>query len=152
MGQRVVPNVAIDKRLANALFANAKMSNQAVAEISKFVGRFVEGAAINPKALQATLGAFSEHYGGLWVGGKATLTDRALLFEPNALNRFIHENGDALQLNLDLKQIDSVTTRFGWLTGIIDITMGDAVISIRCFGSKAFATNIERTRSSVSIG
>ncbi len=33
---------------------------------------------------------FRQSHGGLWVGGRVTLTDSALEFSPNAVNRVVH--------------------------------------------------------------
>jgi hypothetical protein len=146
--EQAMTGEVIDTRMANALFANAAMSKQAAAAIAKFAGHFSEGAKLGLKTAQSTLDTFAQHYGGLWVGGNATLTDQALTFEPNALNHFIHENGDALRLDLALTEIDLVATRFGWFTGIIDITTHGAVFSMRCYGSKSFAASIVQARTS----
>lgn len=140
----------IDTRLANALFANARMSGR-TSDLIEHAGAIgPEGAAEGLKALDSVLDAFADHYGGLWVGGRATLTASTLTFEPNALNRFVHEEGAKLRMDLPLGAIDKVTTRFGWFTGIIDVAALGAVFTLRCYGSKTFAAKIEVARSAVS--
>lgn len=143
-GEPSVSGAIIETRVANALFANARMS----AAAAKLVGELAKGigaaGAVNPiEATKSVLTAFADHYGGLWVGGRATLTDTMLTFEPNVLNRLLHENGEALRLDLPLAAIDQVATRFGWFTGIIDVTAQGAVFSLRCYGSKGFAAKID---------
>jgi hypothetical protein len=136
----------IDTRLANALFANARMSSNATDLIEAAGALGAEGAADGLESLESVLGVFADHYGGLWVGGRATLTASTLSFEPNALNRMVHEKGAELRMELPLAAVDSVTTRFGWFTGIIDVAVGGAVFTLRCYGSKTFAAEIEAAR------
>jgi hypothetical protein len=117
----------IATRLANALFPDAT-PDQAV------IG------AHGPVA--HAIASFARRHGGLWVGGKAVLTDEGLGFAPNALNRAVHAEGGALRLDLPLGEIRSVTKRFGWVTGIIDIGTDGGTFSLRCYGAKAFAAQI----------
>lgn len=140
----------LDKRVANALFKDAKMSQDAAAAIGRVAGALGAGAKMGLESAHLTLDRFASRYGGLWVGGRASLTDTMLMFEPNALNRMIHENGETLRLDLPLEGIERVETRFGWFTGIIDVTAGGAVFSLRCYGSKTFAAKIEAARASVA--
>ena len=139
----------LETRMANALFANAKMSQRALDTIGEFAEPLGAGAKLGLASAQTTLDAFARIYGGLWVGGRAILTEESFTFEPNALNRAIHENGESLRLDLPLGAIDAVTTRFGWFTGIIDIDSRGSVFSLRCYGSKRFAANIEIARGTL---
>ncbi|MEA3031324.1 MAG: hypothetical protein QOG13_2649 [Sphingomonadales bacterium] len=136
----------IDTRLANALFAEAIASSEAV-EIIGEVADIVAPVPTDIRSLLDGLDFIRARYGGLWVGGKATLTEAELTFEPNALNAWVHEDGAALRLNMPLAVIDSVRTRYGFVTGIIDIEALGAIFSLRCYRSRAFAAEIEMARA-----
>src|SRR5687768_7655718 len=114
--------------------------------LSNALTPFGVGADLGIQTLRPTLDAFSARYGGLWVGGRATLTQHALTFEPSAMNRKLHAHGHALRLDIPLAAIDAVETRFGMVTRIIDIVAEGATVSIRCFRSEQFATSIRRAR------
>ena len=133
----------IDTRIVNALFAEARMSAdvaEAVGEIGGELGGV--GGAVAKDSLVSTMAAFREAYGGLWVGGKAVLSDVALRFDANALNRLVHENGEDLRIEIPLSAIEAVTTRFGWFTGIVDVRSAGTLFTLRCYGSKSFAQKI----------
>ncbi|RYD62691.1 MAG: hypothetical protein EOP58_12765 [Sphingomonadales bacterium] len=117
--------------------------------LSEAIAPFALGAAIGIRTIGPTLDALSACYGGLWVGGRATLTQQSLSFEPNAINQRVHADGHTLRLDIPLVAIDAVISRFGILTGIIDIVAGGATVSIRCFRSKQFAASIRRAREDV---
>ena len=133
----------IDSRMANALFADAQLSGTA----SKVVNKLAVGPAGAEQALR-TLESFREAYGGLWVGGHATLTDSALTFEPNGLNRVLHENGESLRFELPLGAIRAVATRPSWFTGIIEVSTDGGTFSLRCYRSKRFAEAIRQAAGS----
>lgn len=117
----------IASKLANALLAEARP----VAAASLVSGGVLE--------------RFREQHGGLWVGGRVTLTPDALTFEPNALNRAVH-TGLAAQ-RIPLAGVASVADRFGWVTRIIDVRQDDgSLFTFRCFGAPAFARQIEAAR------
>ncbi len=79
--------------------------------------------------------------GGLWVGGKVSLTAHELIFEPNAVNRFVHE-GEVTR-RLALATVVQVADRFGWVTRIVDVLLDDGgVFTFRCFGARSFAEKI----------
>jgi hypothetical protein len=118
----------IDKRMANALFANA-----APASLDVVPGEIL---------IRLVLSAFRKAYGGLWVGGTAMLTREALSFKPNAMNRAVHENGAALHFELPLAQVRSVAYRPALFTAIIDVTTAAGTFSLRCYGAKKFANAI----------
>jgi hypothetical protein len=84
---------------------------------------------------------FHNIYGGLWVGGAVDLFEDRLVFAPNALNKAIQTG--ALALDVPLASITKVSWRFGVVTGIVDLDCGDHRLSIRCYGSKAFAAMVE---------
>ncbi|MBB3951026.1 hypothetical protein [Aureimonas jatrophae] len=124
----------IDSRAANALFADARMSQMAERGIS-FGG-------VDPKIVASALDRFSSTQGGLWVGGRAVVTRSAFVFKANRVNRLAHVDGDQLRFEIPLREITSVTYRFGWLSGIVDIGSDRGVFLIRSFRAKAFAQMI----------
>lgn len=139
----------IAKRAANALFADAKLSRDAVDQIEKIIEGLGEvaslptkGASSGLKVVEGVLARFSEKFGGLWVGGTATLRTNKLSFEPNAMNRVLHEDGHALVLDLPLVAISEVLVKSGFVTDIVQIHAQDAMFSIRCFKAKDFARQI----------
>ena len=142
----------LDSKMANALFANARMSEKAGKSLQKWGAQVGEATGIGVDVAQSlattrrVLEAYSAKYGGLWVGGKATLSRAMLSFEPNAVNRFIHENGAFLTLALPLEAIESVTIRPGFLTDIVDVSTDGGVFSLRCFKVKTFARKINDAR------
>lgn len=80
---------------------------------------------------------------GLWVGGEAQLTSSALVFRPNALNKFFHDDPDGLEVIVPLRKIVAVRVRAGFVTDIIHIETTAGQLSIRCFKAKQFAQKIE---------
>ncbi|HEX6604543.1 MAG TPA: hypothetical protein VF027_06665 [Sphingomicrobium sp.] len=158
----------IDKRVANALFADATLRKVKLSEdASEFADRSIEladrtldlglgtvadGVKTGWAAAERVLAAYADHYGGLWVGGTATLTADALAFEPNAMNRLVHENGASLTLDLPLAAIDDVVARGGFVTGIIDVIADGTSFSIRCFKSKPFAETIRSAIAAAAPG
>lgn len=141
----------LETRIANALFGDARISQKALAALSVVSRQGGPGAALGMASIQPTLDAFARFYGGLWVGGRVTLSERVLTFEPNAINRAIHENGDSLRLDLPLRQIDMVRTRFGFISGIVDIVTDERIFSLRCFGAKRFAARIDAARRALIV-
>ncbi len=123
----------IAKKAANALFKEARISSAADA--------FSAATGIG-RPVTTVLAQFSAHYGGLWVGGNAVLTGKALRFAPNALNRLVHQNGAELTLDLPLSELKRVDRRFGFVSGIVDIETDSGSFSIRCFNAQGFAEKI----------
>ncbi|ONI67686.1 hypothetical protein BWI15_31815 [Kribbella sp. ALI-6-A] len=95
---------------------------------------------ISTKPVEQVLATFRQHYNGLWVGGRATLTDTEVTLAPNALNRSIHEELNAIELPLAM--ITSVEVEFGWLTKIIALGTPTHVVKLRCFGAHKLAGRI----------
>ena len=122
----------IDKRMANALFAEAE-PGRAARWMLGLEGR--AGLAIAKRLV-----------GGIWVGGNARLRPETLEFHPNRLNRLAHGNADALSIVIPLREIKAVTDRFGVATRIIDIQTQEATLSLRCYRAMAFAQAIEAAR------
>src|ERR1700759_5419900 len=84
---------------------------------------------------------FQKHFGGLWVGGKVTLSTTALRFAPNSMNRAV-QSGD-LDILLPLSEIVNVTVVPAVLTNIVLVRTQAATLQLRCWGSQAFADAVE---------
>ncbi|MGB3627469.1 MAG: hypothetical protein WA989_16685 [Henriciella sp.] len=124
------PQKIIEKKLVNALFKDAAANPGAK--------RLLSGPG------QLGLGLVKKMMGGMWVGGTAWLTKDSVIFRPNALNRAVHVSADTLEVEFPLSDIKAVSWRKGIATSIIDLETEEASLSLRCYGSKAFASAIER--------
>lgn len=129
-----MPSTKIASKAANAL-----LDVEAI-DVVKFGFRGLAQITGGPDPIEM----IRSQYGGLWVGGTATLYEDRLEFEPNGMNRALHK-GD-LSISIKLRDVDKVEQRFGILSGIIDISAGRSVLSIRTFGAKGFASQIEQAR------
>lgn len=127
------PENVIAKKLVNALMKDAEVGDRA----QRFMGA---GGRLGTNAVKKLMG-------GLWVGGTAYLTEDAVEFHPNGINRALHRDPDSLSVILPLRSITSVETRFGIGTEIIDIKTAIGTLSVRCYGAKGFAKKIEATRA-----
>ena len=109
---------------------------------SKVANALVEDArGSGPLAvLDPVVDQFRQQYGGVWVGGRLTLTPAVLEFHPNAVNRAA--NTGTLDLEIDLRQIQSVELQPGVLTKIIAVRVGSQVVKARCFGAAGLADQI----------
>ncbi|HEY2264608.1 MAG TPA: hypothetical protein VGI96_18440 [Streptosporangiaceae bacterium] len=84
-------------------------------------------------------------YGGLWVGGRVTLTRAELRFAPNAVNRLVHF-GDP-SFTIALSTIRHIEVESGFVTKIIAVTWAGGTTRFRCFGAARFADQIRATGS-----
>lgn len=116
---------------------------------SRLANALVDDVHVHLPATSAAgrvLGRYRRRYGGLWVGGRLTLTTTDVRFHANALNRSIQSG--QLDITLNLRSIESVELQPGVLTKIIAIRTGDRVIKIRCFGASKVAEQIRAQASS----
>ena len=114
-------------KLANAFVPDAEMSTGAR-------GAFLFGSDSAVDWLQRQMG-------GLWVGGRVTLTDDHVFFEPNGVNAMAHAGDTSHSAPLD--RVAEVRHRFGILTRIIDVKLDNgSVFTFRCFGARKFARQI----------
>lgn len=118
----------IISRVANALIADVDVT-AAVTSVNRRV-----------------LDRYRRRYGGLWVGGRLTVTDINVAFHANALNRSIQSG--QLDIVVDLRSIESVELLPGVLTKIIAIHTADRVTKVRCFGAAKVADRIRAAASS----
>jgi hypothetical protein len=82
-------------------------------------------------------------YGGLWVGGRVTLTRAELRFAPNAVNRLVHF-GDP-SFTIPLCAIRHIDVEPGFVTKIIAVTWTGGVTRFRCYRAARFADQIRST-------
>jgi len=127
------PDNVIAKKMANALMKDAELGDRTA-------------VALGPGGRLGTA-AVKKLMGGLWVGGTVYLTEDALEFHPNGLNRVVHKDPESLSVVLPMRGITSVEMRQGMITQIIDIKTAIGTLSVRCFGAKALAQKIEDVRT-----
>ena len=127
-----MPDAVIATKLANMLVEDA------TADLPPFVDSLPGMEAVEP-----VLAGFRRVYGGLWVGGRATLTTAAFSFAANAANRALQSG--TVDLQLPLSAISEVSVQGGFLTNIMVINVGSSLVKVRCFGAAAFADLIRAT-------
>ncbi|MEM9055388.1 MAG: hypothetical protein AAGB16_08685 [Pseudomonadota bacterium] len=127
------PDKVITRKMANALMKDAELGDRT----STVLG---PGGRLGTAAVKKLMG-------GLWVGGNIYLTEDAIEFHPNGLNRAVHKDPDSLSVVLPLRSITAVETRFGVMTKIIDIKTAIGTLSVRCYGAEGLARKIETARS-----
>jgi len=111
--------------------------------IQKLANAFIPHAVPTGLARELAVGAvdrFKQKHGGLWVGGKVTATPQALRFEPNAMNRALHQGLEGVAI--PLHEIRAVRREFGWLTGIVVVDHAGGEFRFRCFGAKQVAAEL----------
>lgn len=89
------------------------------------------------------LGAVNNYkakHGGLWVGGKVEISKQMLSFQPNKLNVALHAGDCSVHFPTSL--IRSVHREFGFVSGIVVITLQSGEFRFRCFGAKGVAAEI----------
>jgi hypothetical protein len=108
--------------------------------LEKLANAFVPDAT--PSALLAgaaldSVNRYGKKHGGLWVGGKITITPDGLRFAPNRMNTALHQGLDATYI--PMASIKAVTREFGWLTGIVVVRHLAGEFRFRCFGATQVA-------------
>ena len=83
---------------------------------------------------------FKKWFGGLWVGGKVTISESGLSFRPNGLNSALHSND--CSVDIPFSDLRSARKEFGFITGIVVVGHRDGEFRFRCFGSKSTADRI----------
>jgi len=127
----------IARKLCNALIKDAE------ADFGLVFGLFgAIGIDANEEVFEKTIAGFKKMYGGLWVGGTAVLTEEAVAFQPNLVNKLVHMQDYSLRI--PLSDITAVENRDGFLTKIINIKTAKGTLRIRCFGAPAFAELIDK--------
>jgi hypothetical protein len=115
------------QRVANALIEDAqvKTSSLGVGDVG---------------VIEDVVARYRANVGGLWVGGRATLTATALTFAPNAMNRAVQTG--SLDLAVPLSAILDVSVQQSFVTNIVVVRTSQSVLKIRCYGAKTFAQQI----------
>ena len=105
----------IMSKVANALIAQAEPNPAFLKFIDGALGATGASDVISfADLMEPTFASLKSFYGGLWVGGRATLIDSALIFKPNAANRIA--NAGELDINVDLRGISGVAVQAAVLT------------------------------------
>jgi hypothetical protein len=133
-------------RVANALIPDAEVNHRFLPQFTSLAGsRPLLGtiSATSAGATKGMLDALSKKWGGLWVGGRAVLTTDDLRFEPNALNRSVHEND--CSITVPLSAISSVTLQRSLVTHIIINETAYGPLKIRCRKAAEFAELVRVT-------
>jgi hypothetical protein len=121
-----VPDAPIASKVANALVADATPN--------------VGSGGLRSHLQNWMLSRFAKRYGGLWVGGRLTLTGRTLEFHPNAVNRAM--NRGTLDFVIELRDITAVEVEPGVFTKIIAVQVGERCFRARCYGASGLADRI----------
>jgi hypothetical protein len=127
-----VSDQIIAKRNANALIQDVEPSLPRLPHRAMLLTKMAE---------------FKQAYGGLWVGGKAVLTQSALEFSPNALNRGVQKG--QLDIRIPPTEITAVQTESAALTNVIVIEGPGLMFKVRCFLAEKFAEQIRAASPSV---
>jgi hypothetical protein len=83
-------------------------------------------------------------WGGLWVGGRVTLTTKTVSFSANGANRMMQSG--ALDVSVPLAQVTDVKVLPGFITKIVAITTPESVVKVRCYRAAKFAEAILAAR------
>jgi hypothetical protein len=81
-----------------------------------------------------------KRYGGLWVGGRVTLTRAELGFAPNGANRLLHDGDPSVAI--PLSAIRHIDVEPGFVTKIVAVTWAGGVARFRCYRAASFADQI----------
>ena len=116
--------------------------------VSKIANALIEDAEGRTSGVLPVLSAFRAVWGGLWVGGRVTLTSDAVSFAANTLNR-IAQSG-TLDVSVPLNQVTDVELLPGVFTNIVAISTPDRVLKVRCYWARRFADAVIAARDAVS--
>jgi hypothetical protein len=119
----MAPRDILATRVANALIQDA------TSPIENLVG-----------AVGRSTRRYRQRHGGLWVGGRLTLTSAELSFVPNAANRLVHDGDPSVAIPLSaIRQVDIEP---GVVTKIVAVTWTGGVARFRCYKAAIFADQI----------
>jgi hypothetical protein len=110
---------------------------------TKVANAFFEDAAspLEKGGVGRSIRRYRKKHGGLWVGGRVTLTQAELGFSPNGVNRLVHY-GDP-SFTIPLSAITQIDVEPGFFTRIIAVTWtGGGVTRFRCYGAAKFADQV----------
>jgi hypothetical protein len=131
-----------------------KVANALVEDVRMDVAPGVEVALGAVGGVPATVGpvleGFRRRWGGLWVGGRVTLSERDVVFAANAMNRMVQSG--TLDVVVPLSSVTSVRVQRALVTNIVVIGAGYHLLKVRCFGASALAGAIEHAARSAPQG
>lgn len=127
----------VKSKLVNFLVADVEVDYEGVGDFYDATG------SGNVGALAGVLEGFKEVYGGLWVGGKMTLTNTAVYLNANAMNRMVQDG--TLDIRVPLGMIRKVTLEGGFITKIVCLDTDAGSILFRCYGAKDVVALIEKS-------
>jgi len=116
----------VAKRAANALITDAE------ATLPSLTPRVHQ--------VEAKLDRFRSAHGGLWVGGRATLTTESVGFHPNAVNRSFQMG--SLDIEIPLPDIVSIEVLPAFVSSVIALRTPRSAVKIRCLRAEGFARQI----------
>ena len=116
--------------------------------VSKIANALIEDAEPFISDVRPILSLFRAVQGGLWVGGRVTLTSQSVSFAANTLNR-IGQSG-SLDVSVPLMEVTDVEVLPGLFTNIVAITTPHRVLKVRCYGARRFADAVSAARDAVS--
>jgi hypothetical protein len=110
--------------------------------MSKVANALIEDVNVNVATPMVSV--FHAAWGGLWVGGRVTLTTETVSFSPNGLNR-VAQSG-SLDVSVPLATVTDVNVLPGFFTKIVAITTPESVFKVRCYRAARFAEAILAAR------
>jgi len=116
--------------------------------MSKIANALIEDAQVRASSLLPVLSAFRAMWGGLWVGGRVTLTPESVSFAANTLNRVAQAG--TMDVAVPLDQVTNVEVLPGFFTNIVAISTPVRVLKVRCYGARRFADAVIAARDAVS--
>lgn len=92
--------------------------------------------------VQKSVGNYKAKHGGIWIGGKFTISNDEFRFSTNTANQIVHnENCDVF---FHMSDVKNIYREFGWVTGILNFELEDRIIAVRCFGAKKIAALLKK--------
>src|ERR1700761_6364466 len=113
----------IAQRTANALIADAEAK---LPSLIPGIGQ-----------IAPALDRFRSEHGGLWVGGRVSLTAEAVFFRPNSVNRGIQVG--SLDIEVPLPDIVRLEVLPAFVSSVIAIHTSQLTVKIRCFRAAPLA-------------
>ncbi|MDR7189531.1 hypothetical protein J2Y46_002357 [Microbacterium sp. BE35] len=120
-------------KMANALIEDVQIS--LAPGVDELISAF--GSDLVMPAVRPVISVFRAAWGGLWVGGRVTLTPEAVSFAPNAMNRAVQSG--SLDVEVPLALVTGVDVIPAFMTNIVAISTPELVLKVRCYGAREFA-------------
>jgi hypothetical protein len=130
-----MPEKVLVTKVANALITGGEMRPGVVDGLSTTTGIELAG-------VEGAVKRSAKKHGGIWVGGRVTLTSTRLSFQPNAMNRAV--TSGPLQFTVDLAFVTEIQVESAFITDIITLLVGTKAVKVRCRGADAFAQLIRQ--------